>query len=440
MTRTSSPTFWHESETWDRERLAEHQLTALRAQLEYVGTSSAHYRRTFAAAGFSPGDLHSLDDLRALPFTTKQDYAAAQTEQGPFGDFLAAPRDAIRRVHYSSGTTSSPAPLFWTGPDLDRWADVWARAAYSQGVRDTDVYQCLFSFAWFVGGLGAMAGYERLGALCVPGGSSDSLRQLETMKRLGTTVAGGTPSFLLHLAEVAAEHGIDLGELSVTRLMTGGEPGASLPGVRRALEDAWGAKAYDGYGAIEFQPIAWECEAQAGGHLAEDFALAEVLDPDTHEPVPDGTPGVLVLTHLDKQATPFVRWWTNDIVVRDTTPCACGRTLARLPGGVQGRADDMLIVRGVNLFPSAVEDVIRRTDGVEGEFRIIVDRSLQDPSTGFLTGIKVEVELPTGSEHLAEEVSKRIRAELTVRAHVSAVAPDTLPRSTHKSSRLVKDL
>ncbi|MFG1924718.1 phenylacetate--CoA ligase family protein [Cryptosporangium sp. NPDC048952] len=412
-------------EEWSRDRIEAEQLVALKRQLAYVGEYSAYYRN----AGL--GDVHSFDELPELPFTTKQDYVTAPN------DFVAAPRTDLRRVHFSSGTTSSPAPVYWTGPDLDRWADLYARAAYSHGVRLGDVYQCLFGFAWFVGGLGATAGYQRLGCLCVPGGSSDSVRQLETMLRMGTTAVGGTPSFLLHLAEVAEREGFDLRGRGPRIVMTGGEPGAAVPGIRRKLEEAWGARAYDGYGSIEFQPIAWECEAQAGGHLAEDFAYAEVIDPETRRPVPDGTPGVLVLTHLDKQATPLVRWWTGDVVVRDSTPCACGRTMARLPGGVRGRADDMLVVRGVNLFPSAVEDVLRRTDGVTGEFRIVVDESLVDSATGFLTGIKLELE---GDDALASVVAARIRAELTVRATVVPCAPGSLPRSTHKSARLVRRL
>jgi phenylacetate-CoA ligase len=432
--------FYAECEEWSRDRIADEQLQALRRQLGYVARNSSYYSRSFDSLGWSTEDLESLDDLRALPFTTKKDYVTSLSGDEPFGEFLAAAQSDVRRVHFSSGTTSSPAPVYWTQADLDRWADVYARAAYSQGVRRGDVYQCLFSFAWFVGGLGAVAGYQRLGCLCVPGGSSDSARQLETMLRMGTTAVGGTPSFLLHLAEIAEREGIDLRGRGPRILMTGGEPGAAVPGVRAALEEKWGARAYDGYGSIEFQPIAWECEAQAGGHLVEDYQYAEVLDPETHEPVPDGTPGVLVLTHLDKQATPFVRWWTGDIVVRDSSPCACGRTLARLPGGVRGRADDMLVVRGVNLFPSAVEDVIRRTEGIDGEFRIVVDRSLLDPATGFLTGIKVDVEVPAGREDLAEVVAKRIRAELTVRAVVTACAPGSLPRWEHKAARLVRDL
>jgi phenylacetate-CoA ligase len=227
----------------------------------------------------------------------------------------------------------------------------------------------------------------------------------------------------------------------VRRIQVGGEPGAGIPGTRRRIEELWGAKVFDGYGSLEFQPIAWECEHQTGGHLAEDFAYAEVVDAETGEPVPDGTPGVLVLTHLDKQATPFVRWWTGDVVVRDSTPCSCGRTLSRLPGGVRGRGDDMLVVRGVNLFPSAVENVVRRTPGATGEFRIVIDHDVTDAVSGYLTGIKIRIE---AEEHhaaaLAADLSRAVRAELTVRTLVDCVPPGSLERTTHKAKRLLREI
>jgi phenylacetate-CoA ligase len=213
-----------------------------------------------------------------------------------------------------------------------------------------------------------------------------------------------------------------------------------VPATRRHIEQQWGAKCFDGYGSLEFQPIAWECEEQAGGHLMEDFAYAEVVDPDTYEPVPDGTPGVLVLTHLDKQASPLVRWWTGDIVVRDSAPCGCGRTHPRLPGGVVGRADDMLVVRGVNLFPSAVEQVVRQHAGTTGEYQIVLDDDVTDSATGYLTGIKLRVEVEPGApESLGPDLAAAIRAELTVRASVVPVPEGSLPRSTHKTKRVVRE-
>jgi phenylacetate-CoA ligase len=260
------------------------------------------------------------------------------------------------------------------------------------------------------------------------------------MFHYGTTAVSGTPSFMLHLAETAEAMGRPLTASSVSRIQVGGEPGAGVPATRAHIEQRWGARCFDGYGSLEFQPIAWECESQQGGHLVEDFAFAEVLDAETHEPVPDGTPGVLVLTHLDKQATPLVRWWTGDVVVRDSEPCECGRTLARLPGGVVGRADDMLVVRGVNLFPSAVEHIVRRTPGTTGEYLIVLDRDVKDANTGYLTGIKLRVEVAQGgSPDVARQLAAAVRAELTVRCLVESVPAGTLPRSTHKSKRVVTE-
>jgi len=433
-----SERYWDQVETLDREQLAAQQLEALQRQLVQVGQRSAFYGDQWAGLGFEPGDLRSFEDLRALPMVSKADYVRSLDKDPPWGSMAAADPRERRRVHFSSGTTGRPTPLLWTQHDLDRWADLYARSAYSQGVRDTDVYQCLFGYAWFVGGLGATAGYERIGATVLPGGSSETERQIDTMFRYGTSAISGTPSFMLHLAETAEALGTPLTGSSVSRIQVGGEPGAGVPATRAHIEHRWGAKCFDGYGSLEFQPIAWECESQQGGHLAEDFTYAEVVDAETHEPVPDGTPGVLVLTHLDKQATPLVRWWTGDVVVRDSTRCECGRTLARLPGGVVGRADDMLVVRGVNLFPSAVEQVVRRTEGTTGEYLIVLDDDVTDDVTGYLTGIKLRVEVEPGCTHdVAHELASAVRAELTVRCLVEVAPAGSLPRSTHKSKRVV---
>jgi phenylacetate-CoA ligase len=437
--RPYSERYWSEVETWPRERIRELQLTALRKQLLYVGKHSAFYRARWQQLGFEPGDLRTLDDLRRLPVVTKADYVADLESAPPWGSNVTADRGSVRRVHFSSGTTGRPTPVCWSAADLDRWADLYARTGYAQGVRDHDVYQCLFGYAWFVGGLGATAGYQRLGATVLPGGSSETERQIETMFRYGTTAISGTPSFILHLAEAAEAKGTPLTGSQVRRIQVGGEPGGCVPATRAHIERRWGAKCFDGYGSLEFQPIAWECEEQAGGHIVEDFAYAEVVDPETHEPVPDGTPGALVLTHLDKQATPLVRWWTGDIVVRDSTVCGCGRTHARLPGGVVGRADDMLVVRGVNLFPSAVEQVVRRTAGTTGEYVIVLDRDVTDPVTGYLTGIKLRVEVEPGvPADFGSRLAAAVRAELTVRCVAEPVPEGTLPRSTHKTKRVVR--
>ncbi|BBK45447.1 CoA ligase [Allostella vacuolata] len=430
---------WDKAEGWSRDCLAAFQKAALGRQLGTVHAGSAYYRDRFAAAGFEPGDFRDLSDLSRLPLTTKQDYLAALEADPPWGTALACDPKAVRRVHFSSGTTSRPTPDAWTGPDLARWADLYARAAYSQGVREGDVFQCLFSYPWFVGGLGATAAFERIGCAVIPGGSGDTERQIETLFAYGTTAIMATPSFAAHLAEVAARMGRDLRQSAVRHIGVGGEPGAGVPATRARLEELWGARVFDCYGSLEFQPIAWDCAAQAGGHLMEDFAYAEVVDPETGAAVPDGTPGMLVLTHLDKQAFPLVRWATGDVVVRDSTPCACGRTHARLPGGVLGRADDMIVIRGVNLFPTAVEDVVRAMPGLADEYRIILDETVRDPATGFPTGIRLQVEA-TGDapSDVGYRLADAIRTRLLVRAVVEVLPPMTLDRFTHKAKRLVR--
>lgn len=425
-------------ETWSRERIETEQLERLRGQLARVAATSDYYNARWQKLGFEPGDVRSASDLTELPVTTKSDFQDAIERKPPYGDLVAVEPAEIARVHFSSGTTARPTPVAWTADDLERWGALYARMAWSQGVRGDDVYQCLFGYAWFVGGLGATAGYTLLGATVIPAGSADTERQIDTIFRFGTTAVGGTPSFLLHLAEAAERLGRPLTGSSVRCVMVGGEPGGSVEGTRSVIERRFGARCHDGYGCLEFQPIAWECEQQAGGHLAEDFALAEVLHPETNEPVADGEPGVLVLTHLDKRAHPLVRWWTGDIVVVDRTACACGRTHARLPGGVRGRADDMLVIRGVNVFPSAVEDVVRRQPGAGLEYRIVLDRELVDAATGYRTGFRLQVEAEAEAPvDLDLRLAEVVHRELKVRPVVELLAMGDLTRSTHKTERVI---
>ena len=432
-------------EYWSRRQIATWQLERLGSQLARVGAQSIYYSRVFAQAGFVPADLRSLEDLRKLPFTRKSDYVESIERMPPWGEFRCADAADVARVHFSSGTTAKPAPQFWTARDLDRWAGLYARYAHAQGVGRGDVYQCLFGYAWFVGGLGATAGYQRVGATCIPAGNQDTERQIRSIFDHGVTALTGTPSFIAHMASTARAMGLDPAASKVRSIMLDDETGASVKATRERLQADWGARCYDAYGSLEFQPIGWECEEQSGLHLAEDFAYAEIVDGVTGAPVPDGQPGVLVLTHLDKEAGPLVRWWTGDIVVRDSTPCACGRTHARLVGGVQGRADDMLVIRGVNLFPSAVEQVVRSFAGVGSEYQIVLDRSVCEPVTNFLTGFRLRVEaqgdMPDaqGAEKLAHDLAQEIRARLQVRAVVDLLPQGTLERSTHKSRRVVRE-
>lgn len=434
-----SATIWSEREVWSRDHIAAFQLEALKAQLRYVGEHSAFYKERFAAAGFDAREFRSFADLSTLPLTKKADYLAAMEFAPPWGSQLACAPDDIARVNFSSGTTGRPAHVCWTAADIERWTDVFARYLYAQGIRKSDVYQVLYGFAWFVGGLAMTQAVQRIGAALIPAGNGDSKRQIETFLRYGTTAICTTPSFAAHLAEVAAEMNIDLRDTKIRSVAVGGEPGGSLPATRRLIESAWGARMYDCYGMIEFQPTAWEVATQDGLVLAEDFLYAEVIDANTQLPVADGEPGVLVLTHLDKQACPLVRWWTGDMVIRSSTVGADGRTHARLVGGVQGRADDMLVIRGVNLFPSAVEEVIRSIPGVTGEYLIVLDKSVRDDA-GFLTGFRLKIEVaPEAPADLAKTVVARLREKLQVRCVVETSAFGTLPRSTHKAKRVIRE-
>jgi phenylacetate-CoA ligase len=435
-----SETIWDEAETWSRDHIESFQLQALRQQLTRVQQTSTHYQKVFADAGFQPGDLKSLADLRRLPLTRKSDYVAGLEAAPPFGSFAAVAAGEAVRVHFSSGTTARPAPVLWTQSDIERWADLYARYLYAQGLRRGDIFQCMFNYAWFVGGLGATLAAQHLGALVIPASSGDTERQIETIFQYGSQCVIGTPSFMAHMAESAEKMGRDLTRSKVRMVCVGGEPGASIPGTREKLERAWGAKMFDCYGALECQPIGWDTALQLGPTLAEDFIYTEVLHPDTLEPVADGERGVLVLTHLDKQACPLVRWWTGDMVVRDSRVAPDGRTHARLQGGVLGRADDMLIIRGVNLFPTAVEDIVRAFPGLSNEYVLVIDSSVKDPKTGFLTGVKLRVEPDAqATADLGERLSQRLREKLQVRFHVEVVPPGSLPRTVHKAKRVIHE-
>nr|WP_246742658.1 AMP-binding protein [Microvirga splendida] len=382
----------------------------------------------------------SLEDLRRLPVTRKADYVAGLQADPPFGTLRAVGVDEAVRVHFSSGTTGRPSPVLWTKRDVERWADLYARYLYAQGLRAGDVFQCMFNYSWFVGGLGATLAAQHIGALVIPGGSVDTKRQIETIQEYGTKAVIGTPSFMAHVAEAAEEMDVDLAASTVKMVCVGGEPGASIPGTRERLERMWGAKMFDCYGALECQPIGWDSVLQLGPQIAEDFIYVEILDPDTLEPVEDGQRGVLVLTHLDKEACPLVRWWTGDVVVRDRTPTPDGRTHATLKGGVLGRADDMLIVRGVNLFPTAVEDIVRAFPGTTNEYVLVIDDSVKDPKNGFLTGVKLRVERTDDAPaDLGEKLASRLRERLQVRFIVEVLPAGTLPRTVHKAKRVVME-
>jgi len=384
-------------------------------------------RAKWGAAGIrSTEDLRGWDDFGRLPFTTKGELAEDQAAHPPFGTNLTYPLERYVRVHQTSGTSGHP--LFWldTQESWDWWARCWGFVLRGAGLGPADRIFFPFSFGLFVGFWAGFEGSRALGALTIPGGGQDSPTRLHWMERLGATALVCTPSYALHLLEVARERGIDPARLPVRVTVHAGEPGAGIPAVRARIEEGWGARAFDHAGMTEMGAYGFECAEQAGLHVNETEFIAEVVDPVTGRVAVEGE---LVLTNLGRLGSPLVRYRTGDRVRLAQTPCACGRTFARLPGGILGRLDDMLIVRGVNVFPTAIEGIVRRFPAVD-EFQIEVFRD------GALEELRVLVEVEDASTTLA--VSEAFRVDLGLRLEVAAVPPRSLPRYELKARRVVR--
>src|SRR5262245_30600468 len=379
------------------------------------------------AAGLTAADdVRGWDDFARLPLTAKPELVADQAEHALFGTNLTYPMERYVRVHQTSGTTGAPLRWLDTQASWDWWARCWGFVLAGAGVRPGDRVFVPFSFGLFVGFWAGFEGARALGALAIPGGGQDSPSRLAAMDALGATVLLCTPSYALHLLQVARERGADPAKLPVRVTVHAGEPGAGIPAVRARIEAGWGARAFDHAGMTEMGAYGYECEAQAGLHVNESEFIAEVLDPATGAPADEGE---LVLTNLGRLGSPLVRYRTGDRVRRAAGPCACGRTFVRLEGGILGRLDDMLIVRGVNVFPAAIEAIVRRFP-VE-EFQIEVFRD------GELDEIRILVEVDGGSDG-ARRVQEALRAGVGIRFEVAPVPAGTLPRFELKARRVVR--
>lgn len=411
-------------QTASREQIATHQLHRLRAGLAGVLAQNPFYQRKLA--GFDPRDLKSLDDLRRLPFTKKAELVADQRENPPYGTNLTFPLRNYVRLHQTSGTTGQPLKILDTTESWDWWADCWTTIYRAAGVSNEDVVFLAFSFGPFIGFWSAYEGAKRVGALVVPGGGQTSVQRLQTILATNTTALICTPTYALHLIEVAQAEGIDIASSAVRVTIHAGEPGASIPNTRRRIEEGWGARTYDHLGMTEMGAYGFTCLHQDNVHVNEAEFIAEILDP-TGEPVPEGETGELVLTNLGRWGMPAIRYRTGDRVRRGATACPCGRTYLTLPGGVLGRADDMLIIRGVNVYPSSIEDALRAIPDVQ-EFRITVLKA------GELDEIELEVECADAD---VPRVEAALRQALSLRVPVRAVPPGSLPRFELKARRLV---
>ncbi len=420
-------------ETLPRDRLAALQLERLKATLGQAYENVAHYKKSFDAAGVGPGDLKRLDDLARFPFTVKDDLRAAY----PFGMF-AVPRAQVMRVHASSGTTGKPTVVGYTAEDVEVWADLMARTMACAGARPGDVVHNAYGYGLFTGGLGAHYGAERLGCTVVPVSGGFTERQITLLRDLGARVLCATPSYALNLAEVASQAGADLrgGPLEIG--IFGAEPWSEA--LRAELDRRLGIKAVDIYGLSEIigPGVAAECvEARSGLHVWEDCFLVETVDPETGAPVAEGQAGELVVTTLANQAQPMIRYRTRDITRLSDAPCACGRTHRRLLR-ITGRSDDMLIIRGVNLYPSQLEAVLIGRPNIAPHSQLVVTRE------GAMDALTVEVEASPGVDaaahpDIAADVAHQIKGHIGITCRVAVLEAGKIPRSQGKAVR-VRDL
>jgi phenylacetate-CoA ligase len=428
------PIIWDKKhETLPRRELEALQLERLQKQLSRVYRKVPYYRRRLEAAGVKPEDLKSLDDLARLPFTTKEDIRTNY----PFGLF-AVPLDRVVRIHASSGTTGKPTVVGYTKKDLRTWAELIARIVTQAGVKRGDVAQVCFSYGLFTGGFGLHYGLERAGVTVIPAAAGNTERHIQLMRDFGTTVIVGTPSYALYIAEVARGMGVNPRSLSVRKGLFGAEPWTE--GMRTEIERVWGIEAFDNYGLSEVigPGVAGECRAKAGLHVSEDHFLVEVIDPETGTPLPPGERGELVFTTLTKEAFPVIRYRTRDLSRLIPEPCPCGRTTVRMEK-VTGRTDDMLIIRGVNVFPSQVEEVLTAIPGLAPHYLIIVDKK------GYLDEFEVQVELAQEGftdrfqdlAALEETIRNRLQAVLSLTPRVKLLEFGSLERTAGKARRVL---
>ncbi len=412
------------------------QLEQLRSLVAELFPGNAFYSQKFNAAGIT-FDVASLDDFsRRFPFTTKSELVENQRAHPPFGTNLTYPLDRYTRFHQTSGTTGTPlrwldTPESWEGM-LESWTEVYRAAGVGRGDR---VYFA-FSFGPFIGFWMAFEAANRLGALCLPGGGMSSATRLRGILDNAATVLCCTPTYAVRLAEVAAEEKIDLRRAQVKTIIVAGEPGGSIPSVRARIEQLWpGARVFDHHGMTEVGPVTYECPARPGVlHVIESAYYAEVIDPANGQSIPPGREGELVLTTLGRTGSPLLRYRTGDLVKADPQPCPCGRSEMALIGGILGRTDDMIVVRGVNIYPSAVEEIIRALDGVS-EYQVRIS------AVHALTELSLQIEARPGCEDsasLAAKLEKSFQTQFALRIPVTTVPAGTLPRFEMKAKRWVK--
>ena len=426
--------FWDEEhECMSREEMKKLQSEKLVKQVRHVWDNVPYYRKKMEEKGVTPDDIKSVDDLGKLPFLSKADLRDAY----PYG-LLGKPLSECVRIQSTSGTTGKRVVAFYTQNDVDMWEECVARAITAAGGNEDDVCQVAYGYGLFTGGAGIHGGSHKVGCLTLPMSSGNTERQIQFMQDLGSTILCCTPSYAAYIGETLAEMGLTPDDIKLKAGIFGAEPWTEE--MRQEIEKSLGIKAYDIYGLTELSGpgVSFECSEQKGMHVNEDHFIAEIIDPDTGEVLPEGSKGELVFTAIDKEAFPMIRYRTRDICVLSREKCSCGRTLVRMAKPM-GRSDDMLIIKGVNVFPSQIESVLLKMSNATPNYQIVVDRVVTTDTFEILVEISDDMFSDTVKtfEELQKKISGDIQSVLGIRAKIKLVEPKSIPRSEGKAVRVI---
>ncbi|HDZ90319.1 MAG TPA: phenylacetate--CoA ligase family protein [Deltaproteobacteria bacterium] len=433
--------YWQkETETLPLGDLRALQLKRFQERMVHVYEHSPMYRRKYDEAGITPGDIRTLEDIRKVPFTVKEELRESQARFPPWGDFMCVPPEEGVRVFQTTGTTGIPVKVLLNKKDWTvHFYDQFMHFMHGYGIKTTDILFVPFGYGLYIAWWGFQAALEQAGVMIVPGGAQSSRDRVKNMLDWDATVVCGTPTYLLYLGETARKMGVSLPESKIRIVVAAGEPGANVPATKAAIEELYGARCYDDIGSSEISNFGFECVAQQGTHVIESMFYAECLDPDTLEPVGPGEVGELVLSNLCTESMPLLRYRMKDLVRFNRDRCDCGRTFLRLEGGILGRSDDMFQFAGVNIFPSGIENLIRQVKEFSSEYQIVVPRQ----GSGKRMKIRVEPasDRVSGPE-MERAVSRFIEAfkyRITVTPDVEVAEVGELPRFELKAKRLIRE-
>lgn len=434
-------TYWDkEMETLPRGKLEALQLERFKTQMQYVYEHSLMYCKKYDEAGIKPSDVRSLNDIQYIPFTVKEELRKSQAEQPPWGYFPCLPPELGVRVSQTTGTTGIPVKVYWSKTDWSQcFYEQFMHYMYGYGIKTSDILFVPFAYGLHMAWWGFQVALEKEGVMVVPGGGQSSKDRVRSVFEWGATVVCGTPTYLLYLGDTAEKMGQPLADSAVRIVVAGGEPGANVPSTRKAIQALWGAKCYDDVGSTEISNFGFECVAQEGTHVIESMFYAECIHQETLEPVQPGEVGELVLSNLCTETVPLLRFRMGDLVRFNKEMCKCGRTFLRLDGGILGRADDMFQFAGVNIYPSAIENLVRAVEEFSTEYQIVV------PKMG--SGKRLKVRVEPAAANISSEIMNRavekfietVKYRITITPDVEMVGMGELPRFEMKAKRLITE-